>query len=123
MVNWTEDELNKIGSATEVQLCSLRSDGTYRNPVTIWIVRMGSNLYIRAVSGVNGKWYKHTIEENEGRITASGKEKDVYFEEYKGDQIPIDEVYKSKYESFGYSIIETTLTTQAKAATLKVSPK
>ena len=35
MTTWTNDELNMIGSADELQLASLRRDGSLRNPVTI----------------------------------------------------------------------------------------
>ena len=35
MTAWTSDELNKIGNAEELQIASLRRDGTLRNPVTI----------------------------------------------------------------------------------------
>jgi len=51
MTNWTSDELNKIGKAEELQIESLRSDGTLRNPVTIWVVRIHDDLYVRSVNG------------------------------------------------------------------------
>ena len=38
MTTWTSDELTKIGAAEELRIASLRSDGTLRNPVTIWVV-------------------------------------------------------------------------------------
>ncbi len=37
MATWTNDELNKLGSAEEMELTSLRGDGTWRKPVTIWV--------------------------------------------------------------------------------------
>jgi hypothetical protein len=42
MTRWTSDELNKIGTAEELEIASLRRDGTLRNPMTIWIVRHGT---------------------------------------------------------------------------------
>jgi hypothetical protein len=36
---WTGDELDKIGTADELEIAPLRRDGTQRNPVTIWVVR------------------------------------------------------------------------------------
>jgi hypothetical protein len=38
---WTSDELNKIGKAEELKIASLRRDGTLRNSVIIWVVRVG----------------------------------------------------------------------------------
>ena len=48
MTTWTSDELDKIGSAEELQIASLRRDGTLRKPVTIWVVRVGDDLYVRS---------------------------------------------------------------------------
>jgi hypothetical protein len=41
MSAWTSDELTRIGAADELEIASLRSDGTLRRPVTIWAVRHG----------------------------------------------------------------------------------
>ncbi len=35
MSRWTSDELNKIGEAEELEIASVRRDGTQRKPVTI----------------------------------------------------------------------------------------
>src|SRR5436305_6752986 len=47
MTTWTSDELTKIGSAEELRIASLRRDGTQTNPVTIWVVRLGKDVYVR----------------------------------------------------------------------------
>jgi len=41
MTTWTSGELNKIGKIEELQIASLRADGTSRNLVAIWAVRLG----------------------------------------------------------------------------------
>ena len=51
MAGWTSDELNKIGAAEELEIATVRSDGTLRKPVTIWVVRVGDDLYVRSVNG------------------------------------------------------------------------
>lgn len=48
MTGWTRHELNKIGQTEELQIAYLRQDGKLRNPVTIWVVRIGDDLYVRA---------------------------------------------------------------------------
>jgi hypothetical protein len=48
MTAWTSDELSKIGAAEELQIASLRRDGTLRKPVTIWVVPHGDDLYVRS---------------------------------------------------------------------------
>jgi hypothetical protein len=44
---WTSDELIRIGASDELEIVSLRRDGTLRDPVTIWVVRHGGDLYVR----------------------------------------------------------------------------
>jgi hypothetical protein len=51
MSTWTSDELETIGGAEELEIASLRRDGTLRRPVTIWVVRHGDDLYVRSVNG------------------------------------------------------------------------
>jgi Uncharacterized protein conserved in bacteria (DUF2255) len=48
MTAWTRDELDKIAPAEELQLASVRRDGTLRHPLTIWVVRHGDDLYVRS---------------------------------------------------------------------------
>jgi hypothetical protein len=45
MSTWTSDELVRIGGAEELRIAPLRADGTLRNPVIIWVVRHGDELY------------------------------------------------------------------------------
>ena len=54
MAAWTSNELEKIGTADELQIESLRRDDTLRMPVIIWVVRLGDDLYVRAVKGREG---------------------------------------------------------------------
>ena len=51
MTTWTSDELNKIGTAEELELAPLRRDGTLRTPVTIWVVRLGDDTSTSAPTG------------------------------------------------------------------------
>ena len=81
MTTWTKDELDRIGNAEELQIASLRSDGTLRKPVTIWVVRVGDDLYVRSVNGRNSAWFRGVLTRHEGRIWAGGVEKDVTFVE------------------------------------------
>lgn len=55
---WTNDELTKIGTATELEIAPRRRDGTLRNLVTIWVVRVDDDLYVRSYRGRNGAWFR-----------------------------------------------------------------
>lgn len=126
MTTWTSDELTKIGAAEELEVAPLRRDGTRRNPVTIWVVRVGNDLYVRSVRGRTSGWFRSTQVRHEGRIQAGGIEKDVAFEDVEGDhdlEDQIDAAYRSKYRRYAASIVNSTLTPQARAATLKLVPR
>jgi hypothetical protein len=77
MTTWTSDELDKIGRAEELQIASVRRDGTLRKPVTIWVVRHGDDLYVRSGYGRAAAWFRGTQLRHEGHIKAGGIDKDV----------------------------------------------
>jgi hypothetical protein len=125
MTTWTNDELNKIGKAEELQIASLRRDGTLRKPVIIRVVRVGDELYVRSVYGRGSGWFRGTQTRREGRIRAGGVDKDVTFIEEMDSNTneQIDVAYRTKYRRYAASIINSTLTAEAQAATLKLVPR
>jgi hypothetical protein len=124
MTAWTSDELNQIGTAEELDIASRRSDGTLRSPVTIWVVRHGDDLYVRAVKGRAGPWFRGTQTRREGRIQAGGVEKDVTFEDAEASVFDqVDAAYRAKYRRYAASITDSVLTPEARAATLKLVPR
>ena len=123
-MTWTSDELERIGSAEELELASLRRDSTRRNPVTIWVVRLGDDLYVRAVNGRTGAWFRGTQVRHEGHIQAGGVDKDVTFVDTDpnlNDQI--DAAYRTKYRRYAANIVNSILTSQARASTIRLVPR
>jgi hypothetical protein len=125
MTTWTSDELNKVEKAEELQIRSLQGDGTLRNPVTIWVVRLGDDLYIRCVNGREGAWFRGAQSRHEGNISAGGVKKDVTFVEVSDPGIndQIDGMYRSKYHRYAASIINSIISTDARSATIKLVPR
>ncbi len=124
MTAWASDELRKIGAAEELQIASVRRDGRLRNPVTIWVVRHGDDLYVRSVNGRTGAWFRGTQVRHEGRIWAGGVEKDVTFVGADpGINDQIDAAYRAKYRRYAASIISSIVTPKARPATIKLVPR
>ncbi len=125
MTTWTSDEINRIGRAEELQLASLRSDGTLRKPVTIWVVRIGDDLYVRSVYGRGSAWFRGTQVRHEGHIRAVGIDKDVTFVEEGDPEVnaQIDAAYRAKYRRYAASIVETTVTPEARSTTIRLVPR
>jgi hypothetical protein len=82
MTGWTADELEKIETADELEIASLRSDGTLGSRRTIWVVRVDDDLEAR-----------------------------------------IDDAYRQKYRRYAKSIVDSTLTSRARSAALKLVPQ
>ncbi len=125
MTMWTSDELNKIGKAEELELASIRKDGTLRKPVTIWVVRVGDDLYVRCVNGREGAWFRGVLTCHAGHIQAGGVSKDVIFVEEVESAIydQIDNAYRSKYHRYSANIINSVLFPGPRSSTLKLVPK
>jgi hypothetical protein len=120
---WTTDELDRIEAADELQIASLRSDGTLGSPRTIWVVRVDDDLFVRSVNGRTSDWFRGTQRRHEGRIRASGVEKDVRLVETDEGKDEIDAAYRTKYRRYAASIVGSIVTPEARAATLKLVPR
>jgi hypothetical protein len=124
MTTWTENELTRIAAAGELRIAGTRADGTVRNPVIIWGVRVGDEFFVRSVRGVTGGWFRGTRATREGWISSGGVEKDVAFEDVDPtDPInaAIDAAYRAKYGA-GRSV-ESIVSATARQATLRVLPR
>ena len=124
MPSWSTEELELIGDAEELKIASLRSDGTLRPPVTIWIVRDGDELYVRSVNGPTSAWYRGSQAQHAGRIAAGGIEKTVAFEPAAdGINDPIDAAYRSKYGRYSDRTLDRITSRDARATTYRLVPR
>ena len=125
MTGWTHNDLERIGMADELQLMSVKKNGTPRKPVTIWVVRVGDDLYVRAYRGREGAWFRHTQLRQEGHIVAGGMKKDATFVDVSDDEAlnnEIDAAYQSKYQRYGATYVNPMIAPLARAATLQLVP-
>jgi hypothetical protein len=123
MTAWTKDELTRIGTAEELQISPRRRDGTLRKPRTIWVVHHGDDLYVRSVNGRTSSWFRGAQVRHEGHIQAGGVDKDVLLVETDDMNDQIDAAYRTKYRRYAASIIDTIVSPEARAATLKLVPR
>ncbi len=124
MTRWTSEQLDKIGKAEEVQIASVRPDGTLRKPVTVWAVRSGDDIYLRSVRGRSGHWFRGAQDRHEGRIRAGGVQQDVTFVDAGHDiDNEVDGAYRAKYGRYAGSILNSVLTPEARSATIKLVPR
>jgi len=125
MTSWTKNDFGRIGAADELQLTSFKEDGTLRKPVTIWVVHVGDDLYVRAYRGRETAWFRHIQLRPEGRISAGGVTQDVTFVDVSDDEAlnnKIDAAYQSKYQRYSATYVDPMIAPQARATTLKLVP-
>ena len=120
---WTSDELSKIGAAEELQMAPLRQDGSLRKAVTVWVVRQGDDLFVRSVNGRTAAWFRGVQVRHEAHIHAGGVDKDVLLVETNDRNDAIETAYRTKYRRYDADVVNSDLTPQARAATLKLVPR
>ena len=122
-MTWTNEELSAIAAPDELRIATRRREGALRNPVTIWVVRHGDDLYVRSVNGPASGWYRGAQTRHEARISAGGVEKDVTLIHANpdiGDQI--DAEYRSKYGRYSENTLRRITSPEARSTTLRLVP-
>lgn len=118
---WDPAQLDTIAAADELDIASVQPDGIAGPYTTIWVVRVGDDLYVRSYRGRDSKWFRNAIQGRQGHIRAGGVERDVTFGEPGGvSQHAIDDAYRSKYASI---YVEPMVSPAATAATLLLAPR
>ena len=87
--------------------------------MTIWVVRVGDDLYVRSWKGDGGAWFRATQGRHEGHI------KDVTFVAQADADInhQIDAAYRTKYRRHGGRYVDPMVAPTARATTIKLVPR
>jgi hypothetical protein len=121
---WTDDELDRVGAAEELDVASRRPDGELGSRRTIWVVRVGDDIYVRSVNGPTSAWFRGTRARHEGRVEADGVEKDVAFEDVDGEiNDAVDAAYRSKYGRYSANTIQRITSSTAGSTTMRLLPR
>jgi hypothetical protein len=121
---WTNEELDQIDAAEELQIASRRPDGSLRKYVTIWAVRNNDAIYVRSAYGHDNDWFQRALKSGDGRVRCAGIEKDVDID-VPGDEETenISAAYHEKYDRFGAQMVGTVVSTEAERSTLRLLPR
>ncbi|MGN6676959.1 MAG: DUF2255 family protein [Streptosporangiaceae bacterium] len=118
---WSINELETIGAAAELSVAPRRPDGRLRPSTTIWMVRVGDDLYVRSYNGTSSRWYQAAARTGSGRITAGGIEHDVSFEKADAaEPALVDRAYRAKCGRSSY--VDAMVSAQAAVTTLRLIP-
>jgi hypothetical protein len=118
---WTSEGVDAVGSADEIDIAPRRADGTTGRYTTIWVVRVGDEVYVRSYRGPNSTRYRAAITTRRARIRAGGAEHDVSCEPAKHvDRAAVDGAYRAKYGQSSY--VDAMVTNDARGTTLRLTP-
>ncbi len=122
---WSTDELSRLEQADELQISARRDNGSLRHPTTIWVVRLGGDVYVRSYRGDEGRWYRGTQTRHEGHVQAGGVDRDVDFVAETDPDVNarIDAAYRSKYGGYEKQYFEPMVAAPARATTTRLVPR
>jgi hypothetical protein len=124
MTAWTTSELNAIDSVDELHIASLRRDDTLSSSRIVWMVVVDGELYVRSVRGPDAVWFRGTQVRHLGRVEGGGVTRDVSYERADPElEDTIDAAYRSKYQRYAASIVDSTTSEQARSTTLRLVPR
>jgi hypothetical protein len=105
--SWSTGKLVIVDGATELQIASRRPDDSIRSFVTVWMVRVGTDVYVRSGAGYGGvsRWFPRARDAGSGMVRVDGQEWQAIFTHLEpNDPVhgEIDAAYVHKYGgSFG----------------------
>jgi hypothetical protein len=117
---WTPEELERIGGAEELRISSFSADDRLRRPRTIWVVRVGDELYVRSVNGPGSSWYRGAQQRCAGRVEAGGITKDVAFADGRDANDAINAAYRTKYSRYSESTLDRITSPEANSTTIRL---
>lgn len=123
-IGWSPGRLRAIAAADDLHVAPFREDGeTPGTPTWVWSVVVDGALYARAYHGRASRWYRATLREGGGQITAASATDDVAFHPVDDDALcdRIDEAYRARYGGSPY--LGAMISDRARAATVRISPR
>ncbi|GCE76928.1 DUF2255 family protein [Cellulomonas biazotea] len=127
MSGWTPDELRRVDRSDELHVASDRPDGTRRPGVTIWVVRLDDDVYVRSAYGPGNGWFRRAQAAGTGHVSVGGVEKDVAFvtpDAAAADlHARLDAAYHAKYDRFGPQIVGTVVGPAVVDVTLRLDAR
>ena len=124
--SWTPEQLDRIDDSRELEIASLRPDGTLRRWLPIWAVCVGGQVYVRTWYRRTTGWFGHVIATRQARVRVAGLETDVVAEDIADRdtelRLEIDEAYRAKYAPQQGGSVGQMTTQSAAHTTLRLSP-
>ena len=115
---WSEQQLAVLNETDELRLTIAGKT------VIIWMVTVEGEVFVRSVYGRGSKWFQRALTHGQGEISAGRVQQSVRLVE-PGDQsqAAVDAAFRSKYQRYAKSIVDSTVTPKAQGASLQLFPR
>jgi hypothetical protein len=120
------DEIRALlGQVDEVQIEPRAADGQSVGRVTIWVVLVDGNVYVRSYRGPTGRWYQALLRHATGVLHVDGR--NVPFRavrvEDQAEIARVSEAYRRKYEHKWPKETAEMLRDEVLPTTLRLEPE
>ena len=109
----------------EVRIEPRSADGRRVGPVTIWVVVVDGDVYVRSYRGPNGRWYQALLRHPTGVLHVDSR--DVPFRakrvEDQAEIASVSEAYRRKYEGTWPKETAEMLRNEVLSTTLRLEPE
>jgi hypothetical protein len=97
-----QHELRLLDEIEEVEIETVRSDTQKPHNVTIWVVVVGPNVYVRSINGAQAHWYRQLHEQSCGTIHANDRKIPIHAVPVLDEptQSLVNDAYRRKYELY-----------------------
>jgi hypothetical protein len=122
-LGWTADQLDRIGSAVELEIAVPRNDGTPGPWTPIWVVCADGEVFVRTWYRRSTGWYGRILKTQRARVRVPGVEAEVHAEDVGAEpstlRATVDDAYRAKYGGGGSS--DRMVGDEAAATTLRLT--
>lgn len=112
---WTDTQLAVLNETDELRLTIAGK------AVIIWMVTVDGLVYVRSVYGRHSKWFERALTHGQGEASAGRIRQQVQLVEPDGsERAAVDAAFRSKYQRYAKSIVDSTVTAKAQGASLQL---
>ena len=77
---WSAKLLKSLSNVQTIQVAPNYADQNKFNPQTVWFVRVGNDLYVRAYRGTASRWYQAAVKRRTGKVYFNHQAYPAYFQ-------------------------------------------
>lgn len=99
MPQFESETVQRFASAEEIEIQAKASPGRGSIRTPVWVVVVGSDVYVRAVRGIKGKWYRSIMADGDPAVSLEGKRVRVrpFAVVDRAEIDRVTEAYRAKY--------------------------